>query len=175
MNGDGLINDDDRVVVGNGSNPTFTYGMNLGFNWKGIDFSALLQGQAGIKDVYLSALYKTTVRLGYQLNADVIEGRWYEGRTDAKYPRLLDYSDTRNEQYSDFWVASKAFLKIRNITLGYTLPSAWTKVAYMDRVRIYGSLENFFTFTKWKGYDPEVSGIAYPTMRQAVIGINVTF
>lgn len=66
-----------------------------GFNWKGIDFSALLQGQAGIKDVYLSALYKSTVRQGYQLNADIIEGRWYEGRTDAKYPRLLDYSDTR--------------------------------------------------------------------------------
>ena len=175
LNGDGLVNDDDRVVVGNGKNPTFTYGMNLGFNWKGIDFSALLQGQAGIKDVYLSALYKPTVRQGYQLNADIIEGRWYEGRTDAKYPRLLDYSDTRNEQYSDFWVASKAYLKIRNITLGYTLPSAWTKVAYMDRVRIYGSLENFFTFTKWKGYDPEIDGITYPTMRQAVIGVNVTF
>ena len=73
LNGDGLVNDDDRVVVGNGKNPTFTYGMNLGFNWKGIDFSALLQGQAGIKDVYLSALYKSTVRQGYQLNADIIE------------------------------------------------------------------------------------------------------
>lgn len=102
LNGDGLVNDDDRTVIGNGQNPTFTYGVNLGFNWKGIDFSALIQGQAGIKDVYLSALYKTTVRQGYQLNADVIDGRWYEGRTDASYPRLLDYSDTRNEQYSDF-------------------------------------------------------------------------
>lgn len=175
LNGDGLVNDDDRTVIGNGQNPTFTYGVNLGFNWKGIDFSALIQGQAGIKDVYLSALYKTTVRQGYQLNADVIDGRWYEGRTDASYPRLLDYSDTRNEQYSDFWVTDKSYLKIRNITLGYTLPTAWSKVAYMDRVRFYGSLENFFTFTKWKGYDPEVNGIKYPTMRQVVIGVNVTF
>ena len=175
LNGDGLVNDDDRTVIGNGQNPTFTYGVNLGFNWKGIDFSALIQGQAGIKDVYLSALYKTTVRQGYQLNADVIDGRWYEGRTDASYPRLLDYSDTRNEQYSDFWVTDKSYLKIRNITLGYTLPTAWSKVAYMDRVRFYGSLENFFTFTKWKGYDPEVNGIKYPTMRQVVVGVNVTF
>lgn len=175
LNGDGLVNADDRTVIGNGQNPTFTYGVNLGFNWKGIDFSALIQGQAGIKDVYLSALYKTTVRQGYQLNADVIDGRWYEGRTDASYPRLLDYSDTRNEQYSDFWVTDKSYLKIRNITLGYTLPTAWSKVAYMDRVRFYGSLENFFTFTKWKGYDPEVNGIKYPTMRQVVIGVNVTF
>lgn len=175
LNGDGLVNDDDRTVIGNGQNPTFTYGVNLDFNWKGIDFSALIQGQAGIKDVYLSALYKTTVRQGYQLNADVIDGRWYEGRTDASYPRLLDYSDTRNEQYSDFWVTDKSYLKIRNITLGYTLPTAWSKVAYMDRVRFYGSLENFFTFTKWKGYDPEVNGIKYPTMRQVVVGVNVTF
>lgn len=175
LNGDGLVNDDDRTVIGNGQNPTFTYGVNLGFNWKGIDFSALIQGQAGLKDVYLSALYKTTVRQGYQLNADVIDGRWYEGRTDASYPRLLDYSDTRNEQYSDFWVTDKSYLKIRNITLGYTLPTAWSKVAYMDRVRFYGSLENFFTFTKWKGYDPEVNGIKYPTMRQVVVGVNVTF
>ena len=175
LNGDGLVNDDDRTVIGNGKNPTFTYGVNLGFNWKGIDFSTLIQGVAGIKDVYLSNLYKSGVRQGYQMNQEVIDGRWYEGRTDASYPRLLDYSDTRNEQYSDFWVASKAYLKIRNITLGYTLPSQWTKVAYMDRVRVYGSLENFFTFSKWKGYDPEVSGVTYPTMRQAVIGINVTF
>lgn len=175
LNGDGLVNDDDRTVIGNGQNPTFTYGVNLGFNWKGIDFSTLIQGQAGIKDVYLSALYKTTVRQGYQLNADVIDGRWYEGRTDASYPRLLDYSDARNEQYSDFWVTDKSYLKIRNITLGYTLPTAWSKVAYMDRVRFYGSLENFFTFTKWKGYDPEVNGIKYPTMRQVVVGVNVTF
>ena len=121
-------------------------------------------------------MYKTTVRQGYQLNADVIDGRWYEGRTDAaSYPRLLDYSDIRNEQYSDFWVTDKSYLKIRNITLGYTLPTAWSKVAYMDRVRFYGSLENFFTFTKWKGYDPEVNGIKYPTMRQVVVGVNVTF
>ena len=175
LNGDGLVNDDDRTVIGNGKNPTFTYGVNLGFNWKGIDFSTLIQGVAGIKDVYLSNLYKSGVRQGYQMNQEVIDGRWYEGRTDASYPRLLDYSDTRNEQYSDFWVASKAYLKIRNITLGYTLPSQWTKVAYMDRVRVYGSLENFFTFSKWKGYDPEVSGVTYPTMRQAVISINVTF
>lgn len=175
LNGDGLVNDEDRTVVGNGQNPTFTYGVNLGFNWKGIDFSTLIQGVAGLKDVYLSGLYKSTVRQGYQLNKEVVEGRWYEGRTDATYPRLLDYSDARNEQYSDFWVSSKAYLKIRNITLGYTLPSKWTKVAYMDRVRFYGSLENFFTFTKWKGYDPEISDITYPTMRQAVIGVNVTF
>ena len=172
---DGKIDNDDRVVVGNGQNPNFTFGMNLGFEWKGIDFSMLFQGQAGLKDIFHSNLFRSVVRQGYQINADVADGRWYEGRTDATYPRFLDYSDTRNEQNSTFWVANKNYLKIRNITLGYTLPAHWTQKAYLERVRIYGSLENFFTFTSWKGYDPEVSGVTYPTMRQAVVGVNVSF
>ncbi len=104
------------------------------------------------------------------------DGRWYEGRTDATYPRLLFYSNaTVNTQASDFYLQDLAFLKIRNIQLGYTLPQKWTNACQIDRVRLYGSLENFFTFTKFKGLDPEVSGINYPTMRQAVIGLNVTF
>lgn len=175
VNQDGLVNDDDRVVVGDGQNPKFTFGMNLGCEWKGIDFSVLFQGQAGLKDIYLSNLYKTGVRLGYQLNRDIIEGRWYEGRTDAVYPRLLEYNDSRNDKNSTLWVSNKGYLKIRNVTLGYTLPSAWTEKVALSRVRFYGSLENFFTFTKWKGYDPEISGVTYPTMRQAVIGVNVAF
>ena len=76
---------------------------------------------------------------------------------------------------SDFYLENKAFLKIRNIQLGYSLPKSITKKMQLERLRFYGSLENFFTFSKWKGYDPEVSGVTYPTMRQAVIGINVTF
>ncbi|MDR1981244.1 MAG: TonB-dependent receptor [Tannerellaceae bacterium] len=178
-NKDGLVNDEDRIAIGHGNMPKFTYGISLGASWKGIDFSVLLQGVAGYKDIYYSLLYRSTVRLGYQLNKDVIDGRWYEGRTTpASYPRLLDYSNTKNEVNSggsDFWVANKDYLKIRNIQLGYTLPSKWTKVAHLEKVRIYGSLENFFTFTSWKGYDPEINGVTYPTMREAVIGLNVSF
>ncbi|GHV49968.1 SusC/RagA family TonB-linked outer membrane protein [Bacteroidia bacterium] len=175
-NGDGLINDEDRVAVGNGTVPDFMYGFTLGASWKGVDFSLLVQGTAGLKDVYQSNLYKSTVRMGYQLNKDVIAGRWYEGRpTEATYPRLLDYSDTRNDRVSDFWVTEKGYLKIRNIQLGYTLPAKWTKVASIEKLRIYGSLENFFTFTKWKGYDPEIDNVTYPTMREALVGINISF
>lgn len=175
-NGDGLINSDDRVAVGSGNTPKFNFGLNLGASWKGIDFSVLFQGTAGMKDLYYSNLSRSTVRVGYQLNKEIIDGRWYEGRTSApKYPRLLDYSDTRNEQMSTLWVEDKSYLKIRNIQLGYTLPAEWTRYAFMERVRVYASLENFFTFTKWKGYDPETDKITYPTMREAVVGINVTF
>lgn len=176
VNHDGLVNDDDRVTMGQGSAPTFTYGFSLGASWKAFDFSVLLQGVANYKDVYQSILFNSSVRMGRQLNKEVVEDSWYEGRTTpAKYPRLLESTDKRNQMVSDFWVAKKDYLKIRNIQLGYTLPKAWTKAAYMDRVRIYGSLENFFTFTSWKGYDPEVNGVTYPTMKEVVFGINVSF
>lgn len=175
-NGDGLINSDDRVAVGWGSIPKFNYGLSLGAAWKGIDFSILFQGTAGMKDIFYSNLNTSSVRVGYQMNKEIIDGRWFEGRTtEAKYPRLLHYTDVRNTTMSTMWVGDKSYLKIRNIQLGYTLPSEWTRVAFMERVRIYGSLENFFTFTKWKGYDPEISGVGYPTMRQATIGVNVSF
>ncbi|MCC8172352.1 MAG: TonB-dependent receptor [Parabacteroides sp.] len=176
VNHDGLVNDDDRVTMGSGSAPTLTYGFSLGGAWKVVDFSILLQGVANYKDVYQSILFNPGVRMGRQLNKEVVEGSWYEGRTTpATYPRLLESTDKRNQMVSDFWVADKNYLKIRNIQLGYTLPQAWTRSAYLDRVRIYGSLENFFTFTHWKGYDPEVDGVTYPTMKEVVFGINVSF
>lgn len=176
VNRDGLVNDDDRVTLGSGSAPTLMYGFSLGGAWKSVDFSVLLQGVAHYKDVYQSILFNSSVRTGRQLNKEVVEGSWYEGRTTpATYPRLLESSDKRNQLASDFWVADKNYLKIRNIQLGYTLPQAWTRAAFIDRIRIYGSLENFFTFTQWKGYDPEVSGVTYPTLKEVVFGINVSF
>ncbi len=176
LNGDGIIDNNDKEIVSDGPNPKFQWGLSLTASWKGFDFSTLIQGREGIKTYWQTAAYNTpTVRAGYQLNKEVVEGRWYEGRTDATYPRLLQYSDTRNTQMSDFYLQNKAFVKIRNIQLGYTLPKTLTSMFGVDRVRFYGSLENFFTFTDYKGFDPEVSGMNYPSMKQAVLGINVSF
>lgn len=176
VNGDGIINDDDRTIVSDGPNPKYFFGLNLSASYKGFDFSALLQGVAGIKVYWQEAAYNTpTVRYGYQINKEIADGRWYEGRTDATYPRLLQTQDTRNTKQSDFYLEDKAYLKIKNIQLGYTLPKSVTNFMQIERIRIYGSLENFFTFTKYKGFDPEVSGMKYPSMKEAVIGLNVTF
>lgn len=175
-NGDGIINSDDRVIVSDGPNPKWYMGLTLNASWKGFDFSMLMQSQLDAHRYWQTAAYNTpTVRYGYQINKEVADGRWYPGRTDATYPRLLQYSTTINTQASDFYLQDLAFLKIRNIELGYTLPSSWTDACQISKVRIYGTLENFFTFTKFKGFDPEVSGMAYPTMRQAVVGLNVSF
>lgn len=176
INGDGVIDEKDRTVVSDGPNPKYHFGLNLGASYKGIDFSVLLQGQAGVKVYWQHSPYNTpTVRTGYQINKAIADGRWYEGRTDATYPRLLDYSDRRNTIASDFYLEDKAFLKIRNIQLGYTFPKSLTQKVRIERIRLYGSLENFFTFTKYKGFDPEVSGLNYPSMKQAVAGINLSF
>jgi len=174
-NGDGILNDDDRVPVGHGTAPRINYGFNVGFDYKGFDFNVFLQGSAGNKVVYTDLHYTPTVRWGYQLNKEIIDGRWTEGRTDATYPRLLPYTDTRNNKNSDFWLQSKAYMRVKNIQLGYTFPNHLTERIAVQNLRVFGSMENFWTFTNYKGFDPEVSGTNYPTMKQVVFGIGLTF
>jgi TonB-linked SusC/RagA family outer membrane protein len=175
---DGRITDADRVKVGNGTNPTTTYGVNFGLNWKGLDFSCLLQGIGGLK-VYWSggdaASFRPLVVRGYQINKTIADGRWYEGRTDATYPRLLDSTDGRNVVASDFWVQDKSYMRVKNIQLGYTLPKRLSRQALLETFRIYASIDNALTFTNYQGLDPEVSGTRYPTIRNTTFGINLTF
>ena len=176
IDGDGCITLMDKEIVSDGTNPKFTFGLNLNAAYKGFDVSALLQGQLGIKTFWMNDAYNTpTVRYGYQINKEVADGRWYEGRTDAKYPRLIQYQDTRNTKPSDFYLQDRSFLKIRNIQLGYTVPQNLIQMINVQRVRVYCSLENFFTFTSFKGFDPEVSGMNYPTMKQCTLGLNISF
>lgn len=173
MNDDHIIGDDDRVPMGHGNMPRFFYDINLGFSYKGFDFSMLMSGTSSYKVQYRSNTYTTNYSMGWA--TDIYEGRWYEGRTTpATFPRLL-VNDSRNTLNSTIWQTDKAFFKIRNIQLGYTLPEQWVKAASLSRVRVFCSLENFFTFTDYVGLDPEVSGLAYPTMRQASFGLNVSF
>lgn len=174
-NGDGIINDEDRVPVGHGTAPRISYGFNVGFDYKGFDLSVFLQGNAGNEVVYTDGYYTPTVRWGYQINQDIADGRWVDGKTDAIYPRLLPYTNTINTRNSDFWLQDKSFLRVKNIQLGYTLPNAITKRFAVENLRIFGSLENYWTFTGYDGFDPEVSGTNYPTMKQAVFGVSLTF
>lgn len=178
INGDGLINMDDKEIASDGPNPKFQFGLNLNASYKGLDFSVLFQGQAGAEIYWQNDLVNTSsVRYGYQLNKEVVEGRWYEGRTTpAEFPRLLEYSNSKNKQVCDFYLQDLSFLKIRNIQLGYTLPKSIVAKTSLERIRVYGSLENFFTFTSFRGFDPELGGtLGYPSMKNVVIGINVSF
>ena len=176
VDGNGIINMDDRDIVNDGPIAKFQFGLNLNASWKGLDFAMLLQGQAGCKGYFQHQLCnEATVRIGYQLNKEVVEGSWVEGRTDASFPRLTAHGTQLNIQKSDFYLQNLSYVKIRNIQLGYTLPKSWSSKASMERVRIFGSLENFFTFTSFKGLDPETRNMSYPSMKDVVLGVNVTF
>lgn len=175
MDHDGVFSDEDRVPMGYGDTPRFFYDLSLGFEYKGLDFSMLMSGTGSYKVQYQSVHTTNLAPSGYAIGQDIADGRWYEGRTTpAQYPRLLmnDYRNTRN---STLWETDKSFLKIRNIQLGYTLPQQWMKAVSLNRVRVFCSLENFFTFTNYEGMDPETSGLTYPTIRQASFGLNVSF
>lgn len=175
LNGDGIINDEDRYTVGNGTSPHIVLGLNFGIDYKNFDLSGLIQGNLGLQTFYLDNYFRPSVRWGYQINQEIADGRWYPGRTDAEYPRLLDYSQTRNTLASDFWVQDRSFIRLKNIQLGYTIPASIIQKISLSSVRVYGSLENYLTFTKYKGFDPEVNGANYPTLKQALIGLSVSF
>lgn len=171
--GNHILNDDDRVARGYGNSPRFMYNFTLGFDYKGFDFSTVLSGTGNQKEQY-QTMRSSNVAYGNQISQEIADGRWYEGRTDAIYPRLMK-SDNRNTRSSTIWETNKAFFKIRNIQLGYSLPQQWVKAASLSRVRLFCSLENFFTFTDFAGMDPETTKFTYPTMRQASFGLNVSF
>ena len=179
--GDGVLTPDDRVIIGNGPNPTSVYSGHFGVNWKGFDFSCLLQGVNDVKSYmayWSSSAYYPNVRSGCIMNKDIMDGRWYEGRTDATFPRLLDYNDSRNRVESDKWVGDRSYLRVKNIQLGYMVPKTVSQKFYVENLRVYVSIDNAWLFTKYPGLDPEsynVEMATYPTVRMTSIGVNLTF
>ena len=175
----GVINDNDRTKLGKGI-PDWTFGLTLTMDWKGFDFSMLLQGQLGAQalnvnrrtDLYYINLPKT------------ILNRWTGEGSTNQYPRFAFDSANENYRVSDYWMEDASFLRARNIQLGYTLPANLTRKAFVSRLRLYGQVENAFTLTKYTGCDPEVSGGfttvgvdrgVYPQNRTVTFGVNVTF
>lgn len=174
LNKDGIIDpNNDRKIVGS-TIPKHTFGLTLSAAYKGIDLSIFMQGVAGAKGYLNASYFSSNVQRGYQITKEIAENSWVEGMTNAKYPRLT-YQNAINNQANTLWIQNKNYLKIRNIQLGYTIPKHLLSHFQLQKLRIYGSLENFFTFTSYKGIDPELDSLTYPTMRQAVFGINIEF
>ena len=178
VNGDGEITTDDRTNIGNGT-PDWTFGFNANADWKGFDFNIFLQGVQG-SDVF-DATYRSDVYSGnypkWMLN------RWTGEGTSDKYPRL-SLQDETNWQMSDLYVCDGSYLRIKNMSLGYTLPAKITRRAFIERFRIYGMVENLVTWTKYWGFDPEIAsggtslGIdrgVYPQARTWTVGFNIAF
>lgn len=178
VNGDGAITSDDRTNIGNGT-PDWTFGLNFNAEWKGFDLSLFFQGVAGV-DVF-DGTHRTDVASG-NFPAWML-GRWTGPGTSNKYPRLK-INDEVNWQVSDLYVCDGSYLRIKNIQLGYTLPERLTRKIFIERLRIFAMAENLVTWTKYWGFDPEMSsggtslGIdrgVYPQARTFTLGFNLTF
>ncbi len=175
---DSVINGDDRVVLGN-TIPRFTYSLNLNAAYKNFDISAFFQG-VGKRDGYLVGNAIQPFLLGgtayeYQKNRWTIENP----DPNAVFPRLA-FGETNNTQLSDFWMKSAAYLRIKNIQIGYVVPRNILQGLGVSSLRIYLSGENLYTFTKfWNGWDPEISpvsnGAYYPQVKTINVGINLKF
>jgi TonB-linked SusC/RagA family outer membrane protein len=178
VNGDGQISDDDRTDIGKGM-PDWTYGFNLNVSWKNFDLSMMWQGTIG-NDVF-DATRRTDISSS-NLPTWML-GRWTGEGTSTKYPRFV-LGDNVNWQSSDLYVYDGSYLRLKNIQLGYTLPQNLTRKVFISSLRIYVAGENLLTFTKYHGYDPEISsggtslGIdrgVYPQARTWTIGANLSF
>ena len=178
INGDGQITSDDRTKIGKGT-PDWNFGLNFNADWKGFDFNMFFQGVAGA-DIF-DATYRTDVTAGnyptYMLNRRTGEG------TSNKYP-ILRAGDNTNWQVSDLYIVDGSYLRLKNISLGYTLPRSLTRQISIERLRFFVMAENLITWTKYWGFDPEISsggkslGIdkgVYPQARTWTIGLNLTF
>lgn len=178
INDDKVIDSKDRTIIGNPA-PRYEYGLTLGGAWKGIDFSVFFQG-VGKKDVFYSGPGARPLWGGTTLYKNQLD-YWSEDNKNAKYPLLLidTTGSNSNNIVSSFWVKSGAYLRLKNLVIGYTLPEKWTKRVTLDKVRLYASCQNVFTVSNClKGYDPENSisdGNYYPIMRTFNFGISVDF
>lgn len=178
LNNDGKIGDEDKTEIGKGM-ADMTYGLTLTAAWKGLDLIVFGTGSVG-NDIYccLNRSDKSVNKL-----KDFVDDRWTPTNTNGSKPRA-GANDMDKYMTSDASVFSGNYFKIKQIQLGYTLPTDLLKKAKIENVRIYGSLEDFFTFAKYPGFDPEVTGVgnslgvdkgSYPNSKKVVLGFNVTF
>ena len=176
-NHDGNLDANDRIEIGNGNSPSFTFGGNIGISWKGFDFSMLLQGVGKHKVYYNNQAFRFVTVMGQSLNKDITDHAWTpENPYNSKYPRLRNNANSKNNIASDALVFNASYLRCKNIQLGYTLPSHISEKFFVENLKIYTSIDNLFTLTDFPGLDPEIAaGVGYPQLRQYSVGINVTF
>lgn len=179
VDGNGTINDDDRVKLGKGT-PDWVFGMSFAAEWKGIDFSMQLYSTVGNK-IY-DASRRTDIPFANM--PEYMLGRWTGEGTSNSIPRFASDDANGNWKSSDLYVHNGSFLRVRSLQLGYTLPMKITKKAMIQRLRFFVNAENLFTITSYKGFDPEIAsggtslGVdrgVYPQPRTISVGASITF
>ncbi len=178
QNGDNVINDDDRVMLGKGI-PDMTYGITLNADYKGFDIILFGQGSQG------NDIFACLNRTDYAVNSLTYftEDRWKADSPTGTRPRA-GANDLDKYYTSSAMIFNGSYFKIKQIQLGYTLPKSVLAQLKINKFRVYASLEDFFTFTQYIGFDPEVTGVgnalgvdkgSYPTSKKVIFGLNLSF
>lgn len=176
-NGDGRLDADDRVELGYGTQPRLTYGADLGMMWNNFDFSIMMQGVGRHLVYYNNQAFRFVTVMGQSLVKDITDNAWTpENPYASKYPVLRNSADGRNNIPSDAFVHNAAYLRCKNIRVGYTVPRKITRKFFVENLKVYTSIDNLFTITSFPGLDPEIgANVGYPAIRQYSVGINISF
>jgi len=184
VNGDGRVDANDRTLIGN-NQPDFIYGITNTFSYKGFDLGIAIQGVQGGQILNLSRRFFDNLE-GNANQLTTVLDRWRSPSQpgDGLTPRANARTTGNNNAVSSRWVESASFFRIRNITLGYNLPQRLVQRVKLQNVRLYGGVQNALTLTRYRGYNPEVSGYegpltggvdygSYPVARTYTIGLNL--
>jgi len=159
LNGDGTVDAKDQTVLGSAI-PKFIYGINLGATYHNFDLNVVLTGEQGVQIANSLNFYLDNASTGHNASTALLN-RWEKSGDVAECPRAgQDETASGNLRPSDFFIENGSYLKLRNITLGYTFNNSTLKSFsgnVLSKLRIYVAAENLLTITGYKGYDPEIS------------------
>jgi len=176
LNNDGVIDDDDRTYIGN-PNPKFIYSLNNSFSYKGFDLDIYIQGVYGNKIINANRFYTESMSATYNQTKQTLT-RWTGEGTSNSMPRAVYSDPNNNNRASNRFVENGSYLRLKNVTFGYNIPAQLLEKVKLSTVKLYISGQNLLTFTKYEGFDPEVSvdGIdnnLYPVTKTISFGINI--
>ncbi len=182
LNGDGLLNEQDRKIIGN-PEPVLTYGINLSLEYMGISLKLLFSGTYGNDMLNAILPYTSTGEGYYNAQAGLLERAWSgEGSTNEQ-PIVKQVDQNQNFRYSDYYIEDGSYFRLKNIQIGYSLPGRIIEPIRVEGIRIYVSVENAFTITDFSGMDPDIGGSAtlrgidwghYPLPRVLTAGLKLT-
>lgn len=183
VNGDGKVDQNDRVAIGYSTTPEIIYGFGGTVQWRFLDFGFFFQGASNVTRIIGGETLRPFSGSNLSRAAffdDVYEGYWSPNRdnTNARYPRLTDGPNNNNSQNSTWWLRDMSFLRLKSVELGFNLPKPWLNKMGLSNFRIYVSGVNLVTFSDFKLWDPEMDkgqGDGYPPSAIYNIGLKITY